>query len=117
MNMGWFEKIDTDMVWEVHNDTCKKYLEEIHNADSGEKVLVCDGDGHTVLFFEGELNGETKLLEASVSAGDIVTVPENTWAGRPDNIFNFSEGWNELYLSEGSLPKLSVTIDELMQKI
>jgi len=76
-------------------------LEELNDAESYEKCIVAEGNGHHVIFFEGVVDGERTLLEVSVSP-DWDTVnsgPEKTMAGRVENIFQFQDDWQDIHVS------------------
>lgn len=101
-NMDWFEKVNEDMVWGVENEQALENLEKLNEADSYEGYIIAEGDGHHVVFFEGVIDGEKYLMEASVSPDwEIFNMaPEKSMAGRVDNVFNFSEEWSDIYFTE-----------------
>lgn len=100
--MSWFDRVlNGEMMWDVDNDECMDALEQLADADSYEKCIVAEGDGHHVIFFEGVVDGETTLLEASISPDwdEVNTGPDKTMAGRVENIFQFSDDWGDIYVS------------------
>lgn len=101
--MSWFNRVlDGEMMWDVDNDECMDALEELHDADSYEKCIVAEGDGHHVVFFEGVVDGEPTLLEASVSPdwSEVNSGADKTMAGRVENVFQFSDDWGDIYVSK-----------------
>lgn len=101
--MSWFKRVlDGEMMWDVDDDECMDALEELNDADAYEKCIVGEGNGHHIIFFEGVVDGEPTLMEASVSEdwSDLNSGPEKTMAGRVENIFQFSDDWNDIYISK-----------------
>lgn len=93
--------LDGEMMWEVDSDEAMDALQELNDADSYEKCIVAEGDGHHVIFFEGVVDGDTTLLEVSVSPdwSEVNSEPSRSMAGRVDNIFQFSDDWGDIYVS------------------
>jgi hypothetical protein len=104
--MCWFTKVENEeMMWSVDSDEALDALRQISSKPPYQKCVLAEGNGHTVVFFEGRVDGELWLMEASVATdGTLNTPPEKTMAGRVDNVFNFEEQWKDVSVSD-SLPE------------
>lgn len=102
--MSWFHRVNgSEMFWEVDNDDCLDALRELNNGAYQSECIIAMSDSHHVVFFEGQdENGGTTLFEASVSPDHdtLNTQPEKTMAGRVENVYNFSEKWNRIVISD-----------------
>lgn len=103
VGMSWFDKIrEGGMMWDVDNEECLEALTELHEADASEKCIIAEGNDHHVVFFDAVTDGELVLLEASVSPDwrSLNSGPDKTMAGRVENIFEFSDDWGDIYVSD-----------------
>jgi len=101
--MAWFKNIEEgDMMWDVSDEDCLEALRELRDAPSYEKCIVAEGNGHHVIFFEGRIDGNASLLEASVNPewNAVNSGPDRTMAGRVENIFQFRDEWEDIYVSK-----------------